>query len=88
MTVINALQLLNRSVLIRCLGVAARFPNLSRLIPSERLRRRIDIAGLEDLKYGGIFSRSSYAPWKGDASFRQIFDVIRNFSLVYEYRCN
>ena len=88
MTVISALQLLNRSALIRCLGVAARFPNLSRLIPSESLRRRIDIAGLEDLKYGGIFSRSSYAPWKGDAAFRQIFDVIRNFSLVDEYRCH
>jgi len=88
MTFINALQLLNRSALISCLGVAARYPFLSRLIPYERLRRRIEIAGLEDLKYGGIFSRSSYTPWKGDADFQQIYNVIRNFSLVDEYRCH
>lgn len=87
-TVINLLQLLYRSVAIGCLGVVASVPFLSRLTSSERLRRLIGIAGLEDLKYGGIFSRSSYTPWKGDANFRQIFDVIRNHTLVDEYRCH
>lgn len=52
------------------------------------MRRLVDIAGLQDLKYGGIFSRSSYTPWNGDTEFRNIFSSVRAHTLVDEYRCH
>lgn len=87
MTVINMLALVSRSVAIRCFSMLAAVPFLLRLAPSEKLRRFVGIAGLKDLRYGGIFTRSSYTPWKGDEGFQKTFEVIRKNTLVDEYRC-
>src|SRR5262245_42247939 len=87
MTANNMLRLVGRSVAIACFSVAARM-RIARFIPSARMRRWAEIAGLQDLKYGGIFSRSSYTPWRGDAEFRDVFAAVRANTLVDEYRCH
>lgn len=84
----NLVQLLARSATIRCFGLIAKIPLASNLIPSAKLRRLIDIAALPDLKYGGIYTRSAYAPWKGDALFQRAFSIVQNHTLVDEYRCH
>lgn len=88
MSVTSMLQFLGRAAAIGCFGAAARVPLLSRLVPSQRLRRWIGVAALPDLKYGGIYSRASYTPWKCDAEFRRCFEKIRAHTLVDEYRCH
>ena len=87
MLVSNLAQSLARTVTIGCFQVLARVPALLDWLPSSRLQRLIAIAGLPDLKYGGIYTRSSYAPWKGDVEFQRVFSVIRSHTLVDEYRC-
>jgi O-methyltransferase len=87
MLVSNLAQSLARTAAIRCFQVLAKAPALFDRLPSSRLQRLITIAGLSDLKYGGIFTRSSYTPWKGDADFQRVFSVIRSNTLVDEYRC-
>lgn len=82
------LQLLGRSAAIGVFGVAVKLRSLPGLIPSARLRRLVRIAGLDDLKYGGIYSRSSYAPWKADPEFQRVFEAVRGHTLVDEYRCH
>jgi O-methyltransferase len=57
------------------------------LVPSGRLQRLLKIADIPDLKYGGIYSCSSYAPWRADVDFLRAFSVIRDHTLVDEYRC-
>ncbi len=84
----NMVQLLARSAAIACLEVAAKTGSWVSLIPSARLRRLIAIAALPDLKYGGIFTRSSYTPWRGDEAFQRVFTLIRGHTLVDEYRCH
>jgi O-methyltransferase len=88
MSLANLLQMLGRSAAIECFEVIAKAPALAALIPSAKLRRLIGIAGLPDLKYGGIYSRSSYAPWKGDAAFQKAYSIVRDHTLVDEYRCH
>ena len=84
----NPVQLLARSAAIACFGVAAKVPGLTGLIPSAKLRRLIAVAALPDLKYGGIYPRGTYAPWKADADFARVFSLIRTHTLVDEYRCH
>lgn len=81
-------QLLARSMAIAAFAAAAKAPALASLVPNARLRRLVTTAGLPDLKYGGIFTRSSYTPWKGDAAFRKVYSVIRDNTFVDEYRCH
>lgn len=83
----NLAQSLARTAAIGCLQALARAPGLSGRLPSSRLQRLIAIAGLPDLKYGGIYTRSSYAPWNGDAEFQRVYSAIRSHTLVDEYRC-
>lgn len=84
----NMVQLVSRSAAIGCFGVMSKIAWLPPLLPSARLKRLVAIADLPDLKYGGIFTRSSYAPWKGDAAFQRTFAVVRDHTLVDEYRCH
>ena len=37
--------------------------------------------------YGIIRSHASYSPWKTDADFRKVYEVIRTNTLVDEFRC-
>jgi O-methyltransferase len=81
-------QLLARSLAIALFAAAAKVPALASVLPGARLRRLVATAGLPDLKYGGIFTRSSYTPWKGDADFRKVHAVVRGNTLVDEARCH
>jgi O-methyltransferase len=87
MLVSNLAQSLARTVAIGCFQVLARVPAVSGLLPSARLQRLIAIARLPDLKYGGIFTQSTYAPWNGDHDFQLVYSVIRSHTLVDQYRC-
>lgn len=84
----NLAQSIARTAAISCFQVLARVPAISGLFPSARLQRLIEIAGLPDLKYSGIFTQSTYAPWNGDADFQRVFSIIRSHTLVDEYRCH
>jgi O-methyltransferase len=88
MSLSNLARLLGRSAAISCFSVAAKLPAVTGLLPSAKLRRLVEIAALPDLKYGGIYSQSAYAPWKGDAAFRHVLSAIRSHTLVDEYRCH
>ncbi len=84
----NMLHLLARSAAITCFSGLARLPQAAvGIVPSRRLRRLVSVAALPDLKYGGIFTRASYAPWRGDAAFQRAFAAVRANTLVDEYRC-
>jgi len=87
MSLSNLARLLGRSAAIGCFSVAAKLPLVASLVPSAKLRRLIGIAALPDLKYGGIYSRSAYSPWDGDAGFRRVLSAVRSHTLVDEYRC-
>jgi O-methyltransferase len=78
---------LARTAAIGCFQLLAKAPAVFDRLPSSRLQRLIAIAGLPDLKYAGIYTRSSYAPWNGDAAFQRVFSVVRSHTLVDEYRC-
>jgi O-methyltransferase len=83
----NLARSITRTVAIGCFRALANVPAVESLIPSARLRRLVAIAKLADLKYSGIFSQSTYAPWNGDENFQRIFTAIRSNTLVDEYRC-
>jgi hypothetical protein len=83
----NAARTLGLTIAIGCLQALARIPFVYSLFRSTRLHRLITIAGLPDLKYSGIFTRSTYAPWNGNDKFRDVFSVVRSHTLVDEYRC-
>ena len=87
MLVQNMTRTIGLTVAIGCLQVLAKIPFISGLFRSTRLHRLITIAGLPDLKYSGIFTRSTYAPWNGDNDFRNAFSVVRSHTLVDVYRC-
>ena len=87
MLVSNLARSLARTAAIGALHLAAKVPAASGLLPSAHLQRLVAIAGLPDLKYGGIYSQSTYAPSNGDAEFQRNFSVIRSHTLVDEYRC-
>ena len=84
----NLAQSIARTAAIGCFRMLARVPTIASLIPSERIQRLISVAGLPDLKYSGIFSQSTYAPWACDEDFQRTFSVIRSHTLVDEYRCH
>ena len=87
MLLTNLAQSLARTAAIGCFQILARVPAISGLLPSARVRRLIAIADLPDLKYSGIFSQSTYAPWNGEDAFQRVYSVIRAHTLVDEYRC-
>ena len=80
-------RLVARTAVIKGLSALATLPALRRMLPTPRLQRLVETAELEDLKYGGIFSRSSYLPWRADSRFREIFSIVQHNTLVDEYRC-
>jgi O-methyltransferase len=89
MSISYLVQSLSRAAAIGCFNLLAKFPSLTdRLGPASRLRRLASIAQQSDLSYGGIYSQSTYAPWKGDADFQRIFSLVRSHTLVDEYRCH
>jgi O-methyltransferase len=88
MSVSYLVQSVSRATAIGCFGVLAKFPSLTSRFAAGRLRRLASIAQQSDLSYGGIYSQSTYAPWKGDVDFQRVFSVIRSHTLVDEYRCH
>src|SRR5262249_53791354 len=76
-----------RAAAIGCFQILAKVPAVFRRLASHRLHRLITIAALADLRYSGIFTQSSYAPWNGDAEFQSVFSIVRSHTLVDEYRC-
>jgi len=88
MSLPNLIQLLLRSTAIKGFELASKMPSVVAQIPSARIRRLIAIAAQSDQKYAGIYSRSAYAPWRGDERFQRAFAKIRGNTLVDEYRCH
>lgn len=41
----------------------------------------------EDIPHTQIIPYASYSPWKNDADFRKVYERIKSFTLVDEYRC-
>jgi O-methyltransferase len=83
------MQSMGRAAAISCFNAVAKFPSFtSRLSPTSRLRRFVSVAEQTDLRYDGIYSQSTYAPWKADAAFRDVFSLVRSHTLVDEYRCH
>ena len=83
----NLAQSLARTAAIGCFQILAKVPAVFRRLASPRLQRLITIAALADLRYSGIFTQSTYAPWNGDAEFQSVFSIVRSHTLVDEYRC-
>ena len=88
MTLSYLLAATGRAVAIRCFKLLSRFPDLIDRIPSAKLRRQILVTALEDLKYDGIFSQATYAPWLSDRAFMALFNAVRGNTYVDIYRCH
>jgi O-methyltransferase len=50
--------------------------------------RRIDRAALsEDREYDLVIPRATYSPWNKDRLFKELYTIVRDSTLVDEYRC-
>lgn len=50
-------------------------------------RKSLQPSGRKVGRYGGVASTAHYTPWQIDATFRQCYEKIRDFTLVDERRC-
>src|SRR5262249_9344039 len=82
----NLAQSLARTDAIGCFQILASQLLVFRPLTSLRLHLLILIAPQALLRYSGIFTQSTYAPWNGDAEFQSVFSIVRSHTLVDEYR--
>lgn len=69
----------------------AAFKQVSRLLTEMGLKEKEHFISVLDVfpanyPYEELRPRNEYAPWKGDQEFLQVFNAIRNYTLVDQYR--